>query len=128
MPNCPHCHTETLVKAGFNRSGSQRYQCKACHRYTTPAPKLNGYSSEAHEQALKFYLEGNGLRRIGRYLRVAHQTVANWITAAHAQLPPPVPQPCTSAVTELDELYTFVRRKKTKSMWSRRLIVRRGVS
>ena len=117
MPNCPHCHTETLVKAGFNRSGSQRYQCKVCNRYTTPAPKLNGYPHDNHEQALKFYLEGNGLRRIGRYLHVAHQTIANWINAAHRQLPSSVPQPVLSEVTELDELYTFVQQKKTKCMW-----------
>ena len=127
MPKCPHCHTETLVKAGLNQSGSQRYQCKACRRYTTPLPNLNGHPIDDHEQALKFYLEGNGLRRIGRYLHVTHQTVANWINAAHTQLPRPVPQPVTSEVTEMDELYTFVSQKKTKSMWSPPWIVQHGV-
>ena len=119
MPKCPHCQTETLVKAGFNHSGSQRYRCKACKHYTTPAPNLNGHPMADHEQALKYYLEGNGLRRIGRYLHVVHQTVANWLNAAHMQLPKCVPQPSTSVVTELDELYTFVGQKKTKCMWSR---------
>ena len=127
MPKCPHCHAETLVKAGFNRSGSQRYRCKMCQRYTTLAPKRNGYPLPVHEQALKYYLEGMGLRRIGRFLQVTHQTVANWINAAHACLPTPVPQPISSTVTELDELYTFVREKKTKSMWSRRWIAQRVV-
>jgi len=126
MPHCSHCHTATLVKAGFNRSGSQRYRCKACRRYVTPVPKINGHSLDDHELALKMYLEGNGLRRIGRFLQVVHQTVANWLQLAHTQLPTPVPQPSLSKVTELDELYTFVGQKKTKCMWSRRLIVRRG--
>ena len=114
MLKCPHCETETLIKAGFNQSGSQRYRCKACKRYTTPAPHLNGHSVDDHEQALRFYLEGNGLRGIGRLLQVTHQTVANWLNAAHAQLPRRVPQPITATVTELDELYTFVGQKKTK--------------
>jgi len=126
MPHCSRCHTTTLVKAGFNRSGSQRYRCQVCKRYTTPVPNLNGHSLDDHELALKMYLEGNGPRRIGRFLQVAHQTVANWLQLAHRQLPTPVPQPSRSEVTELDELYTFVGQKKTKYMWSPQWIVRRG--
>jgi transposase-like protein len=102
------------VKAGLNRSGSQRYKCKACRRYTTPDPKVNGYPLDDHVQALKYYLEGNGLRRIGRYLHVAHQTVANWMKAAHQQLRQPISLPEASEVTELDELFTFVGQKKTE--------------
>ena len=117
MPKCPYCQTETLVKNGFNRSGSQRYRCKACRRYTTLIPKVNGHPFDDHERAMKLYLEGNGLRRIGRLLHVVHQTVANWIRVAHANLPACVPQPALSQVTELDELYTFVGQKKTKFTW-----------
>jgi transposase-like protein len=93
-----------------------------CQRYTTLAPKRNGYPLPVHEQALKYYLEGAGLRRIGRFLQVTHQTVANWMNAAHAHLPTPVPQPVSSTVIELDELYTFVHDKKTQFMWSQRWI------
>jgi hypothetical protein len=98
-----------------------------CKGYTTPVPNLNGHPVADHEQALKLYLEGNGLRGIGRLLRVVHQTVANWLTVAHAQLSGDVPQPTTSAVTELDELYTFVSQKKTRCMWSQLWIALRGV-
>jgi transposase-like protein len=83
MLKCPHCEIETLTKAGFNQSGSQRYRCKVCKRYTTPAPNLNGFPADAHEQALKLYLEGNGLRGTGRLLHMVHQTVANWMNTAH---------------------------------------------
>ncbi len=34
-----------MIKAGRNRSGSQRYQCKACGRVATPAPAVNGYDA-----------------------------------------------------------------------------------
>jgi hypothetical protein len=60
-------------------------------------------------------LEGNGFRRIGRLLGVNHQTVANWVAVAAAEVPTPPPQPADSGVIELDELYTFIGQKKTES-------------
>jgi transposase-like protein len=114
MDPCPHCQSPTLIKAGHNPSGSQRYQCKACHRISTPAPKPNGYTAAVRQQALRLYLEGTGLRGIGRLLQLHHQTVSNWVTATAAHLEAIPPQPSESAVVELDELYTFVGKKKTK--------------
>jgi len=105
------------VRAGKNLSGSQRHQCKKCKHYFTPEPRPKGFPTSIRNSALRLYLEGNGLRRIGRLLGVAHQTVANWTAAAQAQLGP-APQPAQSAVIELDELFTFVQNKKTKFMLS----------
>lgn len=116
MLTCPHCHTPTLVKDGLNPSGSQRYTCKTCQRTHTPEPKPHGYPPEVREQALRLYLQGMGMRAIGRFLNVNHQSVTNWINAASAKLDATPPQPHTSEVIELDELYTFVGAKKTKSM------------
>lgn len=113
MNACPHCKANALVKAGRNPSGSQRYRCKVCRHYWTPQPTTHGYDEAKRAQALALYLEGNGLRRIGRLLKTHHQTIANWITEQHAQLPTTPPQPANSEVTELDELYTFAGTKKT---------------
>jgi transposase-like protein len=113
MNNCSHCSANAWVKAGSNPSGSQRFQCKACRQYWTPQPTAHGYDEAKRAQALALYLEGNGLRRIGRLLKTHHQTIANWITQHHAQLPAAPPQPASSEVTELDELYTFSGAKKT---------------
>ena len=64
--------------------------------------------------ALRMYLEGSSLRSIARILKISPQSVSNWINAYVAQLPPaPVPQ--KPKVAELDELYTFLQQKKTKS-------------
>ncbi len=97
MQQCPHCQsTERQVKSGFNRTGSQRFQCQSCRRQYTPSPNPLGYDEKTREAALKLYLEGNGFRRIGRLLGVNHQSVANWVNAAHARLKarhPPASEP-----------------------------------
>ena len=74
-----------------------------------------GYSQAMREQALKLYVDGLNLRRIGRILDIDHQTVANWEAAYADSLPnqPPLPE-LPLAVNELDELFTFIGEKKTK--------------
>ena len=104
------------MKSGFNRTGSQRLQCQACRRQYTPEPLPLGYNDQTREQALKLYLEGNGLRRIGRLLSVNHQSVANWVNAAHTQLrarEERAPSPETAGTLEMDELFTFIGTKKS---------------
>lgn len=128
MHQCPHCQSaQRQVKSGFNRTGSQRLQCQSCRRQYTPAPNPLGYDDQTREAALKLYLEGNGLRRIGRLLSVNHQTVANWVTAAHARLPAEQPAETTGTL-EMDELFTFVGAKKSPRLSSRSLKGSRGAS
>jgi transposase len=65
--------------------------------------------------ALRLYVEGNSQRAIGRVLKVSQQSVANWISDYVDKLPPaPVPEKPQDA--ELDELYTFLQKKKTESI------------
>jgi transposase-like protein len=115
MNTCPYCgNTERQVKNGLNPSGSQRYRCQPCQRVYTPAPLPLGYERAVREQAVQLYVDGQNLRRIARTLGVNHQSVANWV-AAYARQVPPAPLPERSAVSELDELFTFVGSKKTSS-------------
>ena len=117
MHQCPHCQSaERQVKSGFNRTGSRRLQCQLCRRQYTPEPNPLGYDDKTREAALKLYLEGNGFRRIGRLLSVNHQSVANWVTAAHMRLQAkkaPVPEAESAGTLEMDELFTFVGAKKS---------------
>jgi transposase-like protein len=114
MIKCPQCERTTAqIKDGRNRSGSQRYQCKACGARYTPEPNLNGYPDAVRHQALQMYVDGNNLRRIGRHLAVSPQSVANWVNA-HAVSLPETPQPAENETVELDELFTFIGEKKTK--------------
>jgi transposase-like protein len=120
MSRCTYCHsTKQQIKSGLNASGSQRFRCRSCDRIYTPEPSPNGYPDEVRLQAVKLYLEGMNLRRIGRILSVNHQSVTNWVNAYHASLPEaraPVSKPET---LEMDELFTFVGSKKRKPMSSR---------
>jgi len=113
MKQCAYCQRETKqVKNGLNVSGSQRYRCQHCQRNYTPTPTSQGYPAALREQAIKLYVEGMNLRRIGRLLEVNHQSVANWVNEYSATLPT-APQPESVATLELDERFTFVGEKKT---------------
>ena len=115
MNKCPYCErSEQQIKAGRTKAGSQRYHCKVCQRTYTPEPKAMGYPEAVRQQAVKLVADGVNYRRAARQLGVNHQSVINWVNAAVAQLPP-APLPNRVEVIEMDELYTFVERKKTKS-------------
>jgi transposase-like protein len=112
--NCPKCQsTDKQHKAGRNPSGSQRYRCGHCGSKYTPNPTLQGYPEATRLQAVRMYVDGMNLRRVARHLGVNHQSVANWVKAYAAQLPP-APLPEQVETIEMDELHTFVERKKTK--------------
>lgn len=110
---CPRCGArDHLDKDGHNRSGTQRYRCRTCRRAFTPTPKEQGHGAVTHEQAVRLYLEGMSLRAVGRILGVVHQSVANWVAEAAMGLPTRVSDARPSETVEVDELYTFIGRKK----------------
>ncbi len=64
------------------------------------------------------YVDGGNLRRIGRHLKIAPQTVAYWVTEV-AEAMPNAPMPNEVKEAEMDELFTFIGDKKTGSIFSR---------
>jgi transposase-like protein len=115
MNRCPYCQAEDRqVKNGKNVSGSQRWKCQHCGRKYTPEPKEHGYPDEIRQQAVRMSVDGSNYRRIARLIGVDHKTVIQWVKAHTNRLPPaPVPQDLNNA--ELDELFTYVEKKKTLS-------------
>ena len=117
MKSCKYCQSEHTHKCGINKSGSQRYYCRECKRYYTPkpTPKAGVYPPEMHKKVAEMYIDGLNLRRIGRQMRINHQTVANWINKLTKKIDPeqaPIPELGEWDTVELDELYTFVGQKK----------------
>lgn len=120
MIECPKCHRkERQNKAGRTGSGSQRYRCMFCQIKYTPEPKAWAYDEKVRKKALELYVDGMNLRRIARHLGTHHRTISLWVQAYVATLPKaPVPESVETA--ELDELFTFVEKKKTSSTSSRK--------
>ena len=118
MKRCPYCQETTRQnRAGTTKAGSQRYRCMHCGHKYTPEPKVQGYPESLRKRAMEMYVDGNNLRRIARHLKIAPQTVAYWVTEAAEALPSaPLPKEVNDA--ELDEMFTFIGDKKTKSTFS----------
>jgi transposase len=115
MPTCPKCKKTTRQnRAGKTVAGSQRYECMYCGCKYTPAPRPRGYDIELRRRAVELYVDGMNLRRIARHLGVHHRSVSLWVNA-HAKEIPPAPVPNDVEVAELDEVFTFIGNKKTKS-------------
>ena len=73
-----------------------------------------GYDPLLREQAVRLYLEGMSFRGIGKALRVNHQSAVNWVNAHHEQLPATVEDTTCTETVELDELFTFIGKKRRK--------------
>lgn len=117
MKRCPYCQETTHQnRAGKTDAGSQRYRCMHCNRRYTPEPKLQGYPASLRKRAVEMYVDGGNFRRIARHLKVNHRTVALWITD-HAEALPATPMPGAVKEAEMDEVFTFIGDKKTKSIF-----------
>lgn len=117
MNQCPHCQaTTSQVKAGLNRSGSQRIKCNHCLRRYTLDPEEAGCSQDIRDQAVRMSVDGINQRRIARLLGVSQGSVSNWARDRADQLPEHPDKPEGRVETaELDELFTFVLDKKIES-------------
>jgi transposase-like protein len=112
---CPGCGREAKQhKIGKTKAGSQRYRCYVCHRSYTPARKVAGYDPSLRQKAIRLYVDGMNLRRIGRQLGINPQTIANWVKR-YAEKLPAAPVPAKVQRAEMDELFTFIGNKKTVS-------------
>ena len=85
-----------------------------CGNKYTPEKKQHGYDAKVRKQAIRLYVDGMNLRRTARHLGVHHSTVSAW-AKEHVNHMPTVPQPKKVKTAEMDELFTFIGNKKTKS-------------
>jgi transposase-like protein len=109
--NCPKCNSNNIRKNGHRR-GKQNYQCKNCGRQFIDNYSALGYPKKVREDCLKMYLNGNGFRAIERITQVNHNTVIRWVKQVGNQLPDNSSDNKIPQVAQLDELQTFVGKKK----------------
>lgn len=109
--NCPKCKSTNKVKDGIVKS-KQRYKCKVCqHRFTVEYK----HNIEPHYKrlALILYLEGLGLRSIGRIIGVSNVSVLKWIKSYGLKAQTVKPETSQVDIIEMDEVHTFIGSKKT---------------
>ena len=118
MTSCPRCVKEDGVKDGIVR-GRQRWRCRECgYRHTV---QQRGKKAHLKRQAVELYLEGLGFRSIGRFLKVSHVAVYNWIRGFGEKLEE-LRSPNEIEVVEMDEMHTYIGSKKTPAGYGLLLI------
>jgi len=118
--NCPRCSSVNHCKDGIIKK-RQRYKCKDCNYRYTVQEKSDVKSSATKRLAFEMYLEGLGFRAIGRILKISYGTVYKWIKKWGSNLELPKRNE-TIEVVELDEMHTYVGRKKTTNGYGLLLI------
>ena len=118
--NCPRCGSVNHCKDGIVKS-RQRYKCKDCHYHYTVDRKSDLKSSATKRLAFEMYLEGLGFRSIGRILKISYGTVYQWVKKWGSNMTLPKRNEDIELV-ELDEMHTYVGRKKTTNGYGLLLI------
>lgn len=108
---CPDCNSEKIWKNGYHR-GKQRFKCKECGRQFIEFYKPLGYDRSIKEKCLEMYVNGSGFRSIERVMGVHHTTVINWVKEIGNKLEKTPPASEIPEITQIDELQTFVGKKK----------------
>jgi transposase-like protein len=132
---CPTCGSQERQVKNGSSNGQPLKKCQDCRRVYLVETRERGYNPETRLEAVRLYLDGMNLRRIGRILGVNHQSVANWVKAHHERLqaktadfPNANPAPAAMAtqttdeknvaaslsVVEGDEIFTFIGTKKSE--------------
>ena len=111
---CPECASEERVKNGYAK-GLQRYKCKGCGCNYTKSVK-HGYPIKAKREAVKYYLEGIGFRRIERLLGISYATVYYWIKELGQKIEEKHTKEAGKKVDvlEFDELCTYVKKNEIR--------------
>lgn len=110
---CPQCESTQISKNG-HRHGKQNYICRNCRKQFVEFYDAKGYSDDIKRQCLEMYVNGMGFRGIERVTGVHHTTVIYWVKQAAAPLPDAPEYSEIPEVAQLDELETFVGKKKTR--------------
>jgi len=124
--HCRKCSGGLVIKNGCIR-GKQRYKCKAC-RYIFVEIDGRSRPNDAPKRALAVILYAMSkatFNFLGKLFRVSPSTAMNWIKRAGIEAKDPEISEDIREI-EFDEMWHFIRSKKTKNGYSKRLIVAQG--
>ena len=110
---CKRCGSAEHVKNGLMR-GKQRYLCKACGLTFTDTP-ARGKPLALKVAAVLLYVSGLSMNRTAKLLGVSTPTIQAWLeqfAAAYAQKPEPEGR---AVVIELDEMWHYLKKSRSRS-------------
>ncbi|MBN4061762.1 MAG: transposase [Flavobacteriales bacterium] len=111
---CKYCSSR-CVRKGFQRNGTQKYQCKHCKKYQQRAYKYQAYHYQISQWIKALLKEGNGILSISRLLGISKCTVSKRILFLATQIKRPA-FILMHKEYEMDELRTYIGRK-TRQYW-----------
>ena len=119
--NWTNCNSHQTSKNGRHR-GFQRYKCKQCDREFLDGCKPRGYDRTIKEKCLSMYVNGMGFRAIERVMGVHHTTVISWVKKIGNKLDNVPPTQEIPQIFQIDELQSFIGKKKIKFGFGLQLI------
>jgi len=124
--SCRKCNSTNFVKSGYMNE-KQRFRCKNCGcNFTEGDGRTNDSTAVKIALAILLYTTARtSFRRIGKLLKVDHSLVHRWIKEAALALPEPTVADNITDI-ELDEMWHFIKAKKTNSGLSKQLTVVQG--
>ena len=123
--SCPKCQNRKSVKSGHHL-GKQRYKCKKCGCQFT-REEQRGKGKEVKALAINLYVNGLSFRAIAKIVNVSPKTVYDWVKA-FGELTYEKVKPEGDIIIELDEVWHFVKSKKTNCGYGRHTVVLQGNS
>jgi transposase-like protein len=110
---CPRCGSTHIRKNGRKYGKLWAHLCDLWSSIYRLLRTL-GYSEEIRSECLEMYVNGSGFRAIERVKKIHHTTIINWVKKAGKSLPNSPDYDEIPEITQVDELETFVGKKKTK--------------
>ena len=98
----------------------QRYRCKACgFQFTRGTPRGRAPSEKA--LAILLYTLGLSMNAVARLLKVSTPAVLRWVRN-FAEKTYEKPEPGEAVIVELDEMWHYLRSKKTNSGFGKLIV------
>ena len=97
-------------KKGHQKNGKQRVKCKNCHRKQQEEYRYLAYDPTVDAYIIEHIKEGVGIRGLARLLQISTTTLMLRILAISKNVT--TPNVVANSVYEVDEIKTFVARKK----------------
>ena len=138
---CKYCNGTKINKFG-KQNDKQRYLCRECRKTfiidKDERYKLDKYSLNKRKLAITMYINNVGIRSIERILGVSNVLILNWIKNVGKNIESiisdnhdndisndkkkPKRKPKVINILEMDKLYSFIKRNRTKLKYGLLLI------